>query len=189
MSDGAHDRVGHLSPARFRALLDAYGAAPERWPAADRAAALALLAESPEAREQQAHAARLDALLDMVAAPEPSAELRARVLAQSPAVRPQLRRAPARRWLAVGGLTAAAAALLLWMLPRGAARHASVPLPIAVSYEGDYTMPSDVLLTPPGPDVSHTEPSVGCTAAGLGCTLSDDEPARQSQGNTTRRVA
>jgi len=49
---------------RFRELLDAYGAEPRRWPASERAAAEALLAEKAEARELQARASRVDALLE-----------------------------------------------------------------------------------------------------------------------------
>ena len=49
---------------RAIALLDAYGALPERWPEADREAMLALLAESPELQAQRDAAASLDSLLD-----------------------------------------------------------------------------------------------------------------------------
>src|SRR6266702_3414702 len=62
---------------RLQQLLDAYGADPERWPAEERLAALALLAHSPEAqtqREQVAH---------------PSAELAARILAAAPTEKTQ----------------------------------------------------------------------------------------------------
>ena len=54
-----------LSLERAIALLDAYGALPERWPEAEREAMLALLAESPELRTHRDAAANLDSLLDL----------------------------------------------------------------------------------------------------------------------------
>jgi hypothetical protein len=68
------------SLARFEQLIDAYGGEAERWPSAERAAALALLHSEPRARALQATALRLDAQLGQVYAAEPSAQLRARVL-------------------------------------------------------------------------------------------------------------
>ena len=65
---------------RFGELLDAYGAAPARWPEAQRAAALRLLESEPRARELQRAALELDAALDAFAVPDPSAQLKARVL-------------------------------------------------------------------------------------------------------------
>ena len=53
-----------LSVRRLRETLEAYGASPERWPDAERAAALTLLSGSDEARRSWADAASLDALLD-----------------------------------------------------------------------------------------------------------------------------
>jgi hypothetical protein len=46
---------------RLQTILDAYGAAPARWPEAEREAALALIAQSPEARAAVAAASTLDA--------------------------------------------------------------------------------------------------------------------------------
>jgi len=57
---------------RVRTLLDAYGADPARWPAAERAAALELLARSPDARACRVAAARLDDALDAVPGVETS---------------------------------------------------------------------------------------------------------------------
>ena len=54
-----------LSLERAAALLDAYGALPDRWPEAEREAMLALLAKSPELRAQRDAAAGLDSLLDL----------------------------------------------------------------------------------------------------------------------------
>ncbi|HWP66020.1 MAG TPA: hypothetical protein VNO26_08920, partial [Candidatus Limnocylindria bacterium] len=60
---------------RLSLLLDVYGCRLDRWPPADRRAAVALLAVSPAARSRLAEAERLDALLDQVAPPVPSAGL------------------------------------------------------------------------------------------------------------------
>lgn len=49
--------------ARFRRLLDAYGAEMRVWPDAERHAALRLLANSPAARRARDEAAALDGLL------------------------------------------------------------------------------------------------------------------------------
>jgi hypothetical protein len=69
------------SLARFEQLLDAYGGEPERWPSAEREAALLLLQSEPRASALQAAALRLDAQLGQVAfMTEPSPQLRARVL-------------------------------------------------------------------------------------------------------------
>ncbi len=64
---------------RFASLLDAYGAAPGRWPEEDRVAATALLADSEDARTLCRKAAALDEALDLVEAPAPSPELARRV--------------------------------------------------------------------------------------------------------------
>lgn len=67
--------------ARFAEILDAYGADPRRWPDAERDAAAALLAASQDARSLRDDAAALDMLLDLSAAPAPSPELMADILA------------------------------------------------------------------------------------------------------------
>jgi len=71
--------------ARFTQLLDAYGAATERWPETERHAALSLLQANAQCRALLEDAQRLDAQLDALpefAAPEieMSPALRARVL-------------------------------------------------------------------------------------------------------------
>jgi hypothetical protein len=54
-----------ITPARVRAIIDAYGGDPRRWPLAERAAAEALIAAAPAQFADTLHAARaLDALLD-----------------------------------------------------------------------------------------------------------------------------
>lgn len=88
---------------RFRDLLDARGADPRRWPPADAAAAVDLLARSAEARAALTEAQGLEALLDALPAVEPSSSLRAAVLAipvdHPRPVRPRPRFGPAT-WLA-----------------------------------------------------------------------------------------
>jgi hypothetical protein len=106
--DGSAGPVGTMPPSRFEMLIDAYGAAVERWPEEERAAALALLARSPAARAARDAAARLDALLDVVPAEPPSAALAERVLAARPVPVPAANVAGAyRRRRGLGGRVAA----------------------------------------------------------------------------------
>lgn len=94
-----------MSLERLAAILDAYGAADRRWPAEERAAALALVEASPQARAMLARAAELDRLLDAAPAGEPpSAALRHAVLRTAP-------RAPAPTPRRLGWRAAAAVAL------------------------------------------------------------------------------
>jgi len=71
---------GPMNLARLEEILDAYGADPRRWPAEERAAAEALIAESAEAATLRENAAALDMLMDISTTPGPSPELMARVL-------------------------------------------------------------------------------------------------------------
>lgn len=98
-----------MTPERFTALLEAYGADPRRWPEAERAEALALLAAGPPVlRQQLQEAAWLDARLDASPVAAPDETLIARIAAgaqASPAhPEPQADRgrskpvADARRW-------------------------------------------------------------------------------------------
>jgi len=97
-----------MTPARFDALVGAYGADPRRWPEGDRAAAEAYRAEQPE-RAQAVLAAgrRVDDLLALSAAPRLPAGLRDRMIADA--------RGGAARWwidraaIALGAGWAAAA--------------------------------------------------------------------------------
>ncbi len=68
-----------VTVSRLKALLDAYGAAPECWPEQERSAATALIETSSEARVLVEEAAALDALLDKIPEPEVSAALTSRV--------------------------------------------------------------------------------------------------------------
>jgi anti-sigma-K factor RskA len=69
---------------RLRAIVDAYGGDPARWPAAERPAAETLLAGSDAARALVAAAADLDAALDAVPARQPTLAMRAAILAAAP---------------------------------------------------------------------------------------------------------
>lgn len=64
---------------RLRVVLDAYGADPERWPAEERASAVALIDGSAEARALFEETARLDRALDRLPEPAVSAALYHRV--------------------------------------------------------------------------------------------------------------
>ena len=192
MSDTTHEKDrtpgAPMTLTRLRALLDAYGANAERWPPAERERAVALLAESSQARALQAATARMDALLDTVAAPQPSPELVRRALAGAPMPRRLRPRAGPRRLMAVAAVLAAAAAVLIWLLP-GRERTGSEPMQqYAIGYQGVYTTPTDVLLVPPGLDLSRTAPVVGCTEKGLGCSVSDVSTEKQSRSHGVGRV-
>jgi hypothetical protein len=108
-----------MNETRLKRLIEAYGAEPERWPAGDRAAALALLDTSAEARAMMAEARRLDQLLKAVpvgsTAPDATAALR-RKIAALPDAPPRAARAngvtigpwsAARLWASAAGLAAA----------------------------------------------------------------------------------
>lgn len=81
-----------MTEARLRQLLDSYGAEAERWPAAERAAALALLAERADLRAERSAAAKLDRLLALAERPRASGALLGRLVEAAPRGR--------RRWLA-----------------------------------------------------------------------------------------
>ncbi len=75
---------------RLRAVIEAYGTNPPRWPAAEREAAAALLAESAAARALVTEAAPLDELLDAAPAIAPTPAMRAAILAMAPRATPRL---------------------------------------------------------------------------------------------------
>ncbi len=65
-----------MTKDRVRTLLAAYGADPERWPAAERAAARQLLPTEPDLAAEYADARAFDSLLDALPSPAPSRALR-----------------------------------------------------------------------------------------------------------------
>jgi hypothetical protein len=102
-----------LDLGRFRALLAAYGARPELFPEAERAAALSLLAASEEARAL----VPAESALDEVFSRAPRAELSpllARKLAELPIRHPRGERRSRLLpvWTAVGWAAAAALGVL-----------------------------------------------------------------------------
>ena len=76
---GGGENVADMPMARLRAILDAYGAAPARWPAAERSRALALLDSSEEARFAHAEEMRLDVALNHLNPPPPPSALAERL--------------------------------------------------------------------------------------------------------------
>jgi hypothetical protein len=102
--------MSSMQLARFTEVLDTYGADPQRWPAADRDAALALLADSQVARAQQQEAALLDAALDAYAVAAPAAALRQTIIASAAPARRTWRQSLADLWRELGGWHLAAPA-------------------------------------------------------------------------------
>jgi hypothetical protein len=70
-----------MTRRRLGALIETYGADPERWPAEERAPAEALLARSPEFAADLALARRIDIALDEASLAPAGADLRRRILA------------------------------------------------------------------------------------------------------------
>jgi len=183
MKNVSHTNDKKRSPSitieRLEQLLDAYGADPERWPPAEREAALSLLERSAEARARRDAAASLDALLDLVPAERPPAELAARVME---AARSQLQPPPNRRrawpYLAAAVPLAAAAALALW-IARSPEQPIGEATPEMIALLGVYETPTDELLDPPIFDLFNAVPSLGCPDSELACP--DLEPAQQPE--------
>jgi hypothetical protein len=173
---------------RFSAMVEAYGARPERWPEAERAAALGLLERSPEAAAVRAAAARLDGLLDHVPTAAPSDALVARVLAGAPAQtarrRPAGRHGAARRsrarLVAAAAVTfAAAASVALWLAREGPEPQALAPE--VVAQLGVYDVPTDALLSVTDAGLIDASPSVGCDDPVMDCEEQTAEDARRSR--------
>jgi hypothetical protein len=195
---------------RLRQLFDAYGATPDRWPTEERTAAVALLASSAEARAQQAEAARLDTLLDLVPDVSPTPQLAVRILAATTgeeipaksnheprqglrtgqrykpraARRNGKRERRSRTWSSL----AAAASLVvvlwgIWSLPPA---HQELQSEMIANL-GAYTAPTDVLLQWPGVDIFDTFPLVGCTDSELGCPELNVSPGVESRSLTRER--
>jgi hypothetical protein len=97
-----------MTPDRFRRMTESYGASPERWPAAERDAARALIEQrDPEALAALAEAQTLDRLLDAHAVAAPSTDLWRRIIGSAPK-RPFWRRP--RVWFSGVGFVGAGAA-------------------------------------------------------------------------------
>ncbi len=74
-------QIGPIDIQRFQQLLESYGAREDRWPAAERDGARALLQGSSDARKLRDEASRLDHILDLAGSPEPSPALATRIVA------------------------------------------------------------------------------------------------------------
>lgn len=106
-----------MTPDRLKELVAAYGADPQRWPAHERSAALALLERVPLLRVELDRMAGLDAVLDRWPSQAPqldAASLAARITATRQA-RPEILakwrfRWPSLAWPNAAGLAAAALA-------------------------------------------------------------------------------
>ncbi len=102
-----------MTEARFEALLDAYGANPNRWPLSEQAAALAFLrAQAQVAEPAVAEARRLDALLDAYGLDSPPERLGLAVRAAALASPPAATRGRMVTWGLGAGLAASMAGLL-----------------------------------------------------------------------------
>jgi hypothetical protein len=172
------DHPSTMSLERLRALLDAYGANPDRWPPEERAAALALLEQSPQAQRWRDASARIDALLDHAPGFEVSATLIDRILAAAPTPAPSANRTPppyrhitrrVRTWrtLAAALPLAAAAVLVLWVLnkPSQSPERSNVTLAEIETFD----VPTDALLDVPSVEALDRVPTFGCAGGGLGC--------------------
>jgi len=144
-----------MTPERFRAIVDAYGAEARHWPEAERAAASAWAGQNrSEADALLAQAAQLDAWLASDAVAAPDTALTERVIASAPGRRrPRLSLAwPGRRSHRAG----------LWW---SGAAFAGVGLIGGLA--GAFAV-SFFLVTgspPPGPESSYLTTGFGGTAA------------------------
>jgi hypothetical protein len=101
-----------MTPERFERLVAAYGAEPALWPAGEREAALALLADHPRLQQVLDAERALDGALRAWTLPPVPARLRDGVLATAPKERGRWPAAWGRRglWISGAGLAAACAA-------------------------------------------------------------------------------
>jgi len=180
-------------PRRLAQVLDAYGASPDRWPAEDRRALLALLEEFAEARARRDEAARLDAWLDAAGdLPAPSRRVADRIVDGFAAAPAPGHRSVARRWLAAAVIpVAAAAALVLWLTRGPAPTGTDASFEIAFGDLGVYTTPTDVLLEIDGFDPLESVPGYDCDDDGLGCLdlgRDDGGATRHSMQGGSRRM-
>lgn len=76
-----------MTPKRFREIVEAYGAVPQRWPAAERAAAETFVRNNVEARDVLAREADLDRLLDCYRIASSTSALTGAVVASVPSSR------------------------------------------------------------------------------------------------------
>lgn len=104
-----------MTQKRVAELIAAYGAAPDKWPEAERVAALAVLRRDPALQAERQQMAALDAALDRW--PNPAPQVDAVALAAHVSATPRPRaprrsflRLPVFAWPNAAGLAAAALA-------------------------------------------------------------------------------
>jgi hypothetical protein len=73
-----------MTPERFRQIVEAYGALPQRWPEKERAVAEAFARRNPEVRNALAREAALDRLLDAYRVAPPNRALTRATIASGP---------------------------------------------------------------------------------------------------------
>lgn len=193
---------GSVDRERLAAILDAYGADADRWPAEEREGALALIRDDALARSLRERAALLDAVLAAAPDADPPPALVERILAAAPtgpagaetfrggrhsrAVRSRAS-SGARRWryAATALPLAAAAAVALWVT-RPPERV--VPALDGLAALGTYETPGDELLTTSEVDLFE-DPWVDCSESELGCLdIDSDEGEPRSDAATRGRM-
>lgn len=119
-------RPAAMTARRVRALAEAYGAEPARWPASEREAAEAWIAANPgAARALLEEAGALDGLLDAWSLPRPADGVRVRIVEPAPAM---VREARRRSFLlTLGGGAGLAAACLAGILAAPSLLSAPAP--------------------------------------------------------------
>jgi hypothetical protein len=118
---------------------------------------------SAELDEMRARAARLDALLPLVAqGAEPSADFRARVLAAAGAVNERKRARPRRVWTLAGATAVIVGTLIVGLaLHRRNGPTAPEDDLAAAQKLAEWRAPSDALLLTPGREILNTTPKLG----------------------------
>jgi hypothetical protein len=94
-------KTAPIDPETFRALVDAYGSSPNRWPDAIRDRAVSFM-QTEEGRVLTTDAGQLDTVLSRLQPPSPSAGLTAGILADGETW--LTRRQRFRRWAISAGL-------------------------------------------------------------------------------------
>lgn len=124
---------------RFDRLVEAYGAAPWRWPDAEREAALRFAHGSPAASERLTRARALDDALDVWALATAPAAVRERILKTAPGWRVPAFRQPRFWWASAGLACACALGVVVGVVaapPLTEGREADPVAAIASQYDG-----------------------------------------------------
>lgn len=85
-----------MTPERFRQIVEAYGAAPQRWPEGERTAAEAFARTNPETQAMLAREASLDSMLGAYRIAPAGSALTGAVIASARRRRPRL------SWMMIG---------------------------------------------------------------------------------------